>query len=82
VTLEILHLALMLLRGLPGFECPEIFALMGPRIDLSRIETIFAGFQLADHGSLLDAINPLELSRFPDVLPRWGFTPGVGALGL
>jgi hypothetical protein len=55
VTLEVLHLALVLLSGLPGFERPEIFALMGLWIDLSRIETILARLQLTDHGSLLGA---------------------------
>src|SRR5207249_4974875 len=53
MPLEVLHLAFVLLGGLARFEGAEVPAFAGPGIDFTRIETVFAGLQLADHGDLL-----------------------------
>src|ERR1019366_10202871 len=51
MPLEILHGALVLLRGRARFEGAEIAALAGFRIDLAGIEPVLARWQFADHGT-------------------------------
>jgi hypothetical protein len=50
VTLEVLDLVLVFLGRGAGLECPEIAAAASLGILLARVEAIFAGFELADHG--------------------------------
>jgi hypothetical protein len=50
---EILHGALVPLRGGPRRERAEIAPLAGLRILVAGIEAIFAGWKLADHGGIL-----------------------------
>src|SRR5512133_156624 len=47
--LEVLHVALVLLRGLACRKRAEIAAFAGARVDLARVEAIFARRKLADH---------------------------------
>ena len=49
MPLEVLHGALVLLRGLERGEGSEITPLAGLRIDLAGIEPIFSRAKLADH---------------------------------
>ena len=49
-ALEVLDLALMLFGLGARLEGAEVAAFAGFRIDLARIEAVFAGFQFADHG--------------------------------
>src|SRR6188768_307803 len=49
VTLEVLHRALVLLRGGARPEGSEISALAGFPIELARVEPVFSGAELADH---------------------------------
>ena len=51
MSLEILHRALVLLRGLTGIEGAEIPSPIRPWIDLARIQSILAGFELTDHAA-------------------------------
>src|SRR5262245_12558796 len=53
VALEVLHLSFVLLGGLARFEGAEVPPLPGPRILLPGVESVPAGLQLLDHGSLL-----------------------------
>src|ERR1022692_3072455 len=53
MPLKILHLALVLQRGLLAAEGSEIAALAGARIFLARIEPPLAGVKLADHARFL-----------------------------
>ena len=50
MPLEILHLALVALGRGAGIESAEIAALAGLRVCLARVEPVFAGGELADHG--------------------------------
>src|SRR5882757_64229 len=52
VALEVLHRALVLLRGGARLEGAEVAALAGLGIGLARIEAVFARRKLADHGDL------------------------------
>jgi hypothetical protein len=47
--LEVLNLALVLLRRGTGFERPKVAAAAGLRILLARVDAVFAGSQFADH---------------------------------
>src|SRR5215467_4075657 len=49
MTLEILHFALVFFGFGPGAECAEVAALPRLRVDLSRIQPIFARLQFANH---------------------------------
>src|SRR5687768_6267169 len=49
-ALEVLHRALVLLRRRAACERPQVAALAGPRVFLTRIQPILAARQLADHG--------------------------------
>jgi hypothetical protein len=49
MSLEVLHVTLMLFGSRARLERTEIAALAGTRILLSRIQTVFAGLELADH---------------------------------
>src|SRR5882757_3665418 len=49
VSLEVLHRALVLFGGGPRFERAQISTALGLRIELPRIQTIFARAQFADH---------------------------------
>src|SRR6185437_4389856 len=53
MALEVLHLALVLLRRGARLEGAEVAALAGLGIGLARIEPVFARSELADHGDLL-----------------------------
>src|ERR1700722_3706727 len=53
---EILHGALMLLRGRARREGAEIAPLACLRIFLARIEPVLAGGEFADHGEILDMV--------------------------
>jgi len=50
-SLEILHGALVLLSGLARVECAKVPPPLRPRVDLARIQPIFAGFELAYHAA-------------------------------
>lgn len=52
VPLEILHRALVLLRGFSRSERAEVPAFAGFRIFLARIEPVLAGFQFSNHGAI------------------------------
>src|SRR6476620_5445776 len=58
VALEVLHLALVLLRRSARLEGAEVAALAGLGIGLARVKPVFAGCELADHGSLLLVRTP------------------------
>jgi hypothetical protein len=60
VPLEILHFALVFLRGAFGRKGAEIAPFAGARIFLARIQPIFAGGEFADHEELPRS----ELNRF------------------
>ena len=53
VALEKLHCAFVVFRFGPGLKGSKIAALAGLGISLSRIEPVFAGFQLPNHMILL-----------------------------
>src|SRR5438874_4599478 len=52
LALEILHCALMRLRGFSSGECPKVAALASLCILLTRIEPVFSRLQLANHEHL------------------------------
>src|SRR5687768_17164382 len=52
MALEELHRSLVLLRGRARLERAEIPALSRFRIDLARIQAVFAGAEFTDHRSL------------------------------
>src|SRR5262245_17737716 len=58
MRLEVLDLALVLLRGGPRLERPEVAAPAGLRVLLARIETVSARRELPDHGVLPEAFMP------------------------
>src|SRR5690348_11625003 len=70
VPLEVLHGALVLLGGAARRERAEIAAPAGLRIDLARVEAVFARFQLANHDGLrprmvLVTPTPQGRKKFP-----------------
>src|SRR5664279_4551168 len=72
MPLEILHLPLVLFGGGARLEGAEIATLAGLRIELPRVQPVFAGAQFADHESLLeppDLPNGRVSDRFPQRLP-------------
>src|SRR6478752_174002 len=58
VALEVLHVTLVLLRRGARLEGAKVAALAGLGIGLARVEPVFAGCELADHGSLLLVRTP------------------------
>lgn len=68
MSLEVLHVTLMLFGSRARLERTEVAALAGTRILLSRIQTIFAGLELADHEATHDAdmdCNDRETGQVP-----------------
>src|SRR5262245_45353570 len=63
VALEILYLALVLFRRRARLERAELAPLAGLGIGLARIEPVFSGTQLADHGTLLFLQSPSTAIR-------------------
>jgi hypothetical protein len=49
MPLEVLYLALVLLGGGSSFEGAEVSMALGLRIELPRVQSIFAGTEFADH---------------------------------
>jgi hypothetical protein len=57
MPLEVLHRALVLLGGGSSFEGAKISTAFGLRIELPRVQSIFAGTEFADHESPSSQIN-------------------------
>jgi hypothetical protein len=53
MPLEILDVALVLLRGFFSREVAEIAALAGARVLFSRVKSVFAAGKFADHLGIL-----------------------------
>lgn len=63
MSLEILDLALVLLRGFFCRERAEIAALAGARILFSRVKSVFAAGKFADHRGVLQSSHNELTSR-------------------
>ena len=50
MSLEILHLALVLLSGLARIKSTKIASAIRARVDFARIQSILARFELSYHG--------------------------------
>ena len=61
--LEVLHRALVLFRGCPCAEGPQVAALAGLGIDLTRIQSITTGLELPDHDCSAAASAAVTLNR-------------------
>lgn len=61
----------MLLGGTSGLEGPEVATLLGFRVDLSRIQAVFAASQFANHGRYLAVACELEVEILPASTERF-----------
>ena len=75
MTLEILHLALVLLGRRPAFERAEIAALARLGIHLARIEAVFARRQFADHDRT--SCWPRSQRPVPELVPASNHQAGA-----
>jgi hypothetical protein len=57
-ALEVLHGALVFLGRLARSERAEVFAFAGCGVQFPGVETVFAGFQFADHAREIAGIVP------------------------
>ena len=68
MPLEVLHLALMLLRPGARTEGAQVAALASLRINFARVQTELAAAEPADHGSAV--ITP-QAMRSPELPEGW-----------
>src|SRR2546423_10322669 len=66
MPLEELDLALVLHRRFARREGAQVAALAGRGVGLARIEPVFTGRELADHGGSSDAATPGDGEGFAD----------------